>query len=199
MRYTALVWIVCVLVAVGLLGWVGARAIPEPNRTVSSGTALIGGAFTLTNPAGETVTDKDFAGEYTLVYFGFTHCPDICPTGLLLIANVLDQLGRSGKKVTPLFITLDPERDTPKVMGNYVQHFSPRIVGLTGTPEQIKQVADAYKVYYRKVKDEDASDGYVVDHSGYIYLMGPDGKYLTHFPHHISESALKEGLAKFVR
>lgn len=199
MRISAIVWILCVLAAVGLLAWMGAGVIPESRRLPSGGEALIGGAYTLVDGKGATVTNKDFAGKYTLVYFGFTHCPDICPTGLLLIENAINQLGRAGDRIVPLFISLDPERDTPKVVGNYVQHFGKRFVGLTGTPEQIKHVAEQYKVYYRKVEDKDAANGYMVDHSAYMYLMGPDGKYLTHFPHHISESALKDGLAKFVR
>lgn len=199
MRITAIVWIICVLLAVGLLAWVGTGLIPATDRAQSSGEALVGGPFTLTDGAGRTVTEKAFAGKYMLVYFGFTHCPDICPTGLLMIENALDQLGRDRNKIVPLFITLDPERDTPTVVGTYVNHFGDRFIGLSGTPEQIKQVADGYKVYYRKVEDEDATGGYVVDHSAYIYLMGPNGKYVTHFPHHISESALKDGLAKHVR
>jgi len=199
MRISAIVWIGCVLVAVGLLAWMGTGVIPDGGRTESKGTALVGGPFTLSNSAGKPVTEKDFAGKYLLVYFGFTHCPDICPTGLLLIENALDQLGRAGDTVVPLFITLDPERDTAKVVGDYVTHFGDRFVGLTGTAEQIKQVAEAYKVYYRKVEEDSSNAGYMIDHSGYIYLMGPDGKYLAHFPHHISEAALKDGLAKFVR
>jgi protein SCO1/2 len=197
MRISAIVWIVCVLVAVGLLAWMGTGVIPSADR--SAGQALIGGEFTLVDGKGKTVTDKDFHGQYTLVYFGFTHCPDICPTGLLLIANVLEDLGEDGKKITPLFISLDPERDTPEVVGNYVKHFSPRMVGLTGTPEQVKQAADAYKVYYRKVAEKDSAMDYVIDHSGYMYLMGPDGEYLAHFTHQTGEAALKDGLAKFVQ
>lgn len=192
-----MVWILCVLAGMGLVAWMGAGVIPQPMAAKGESTALIGGPFTLSDRDGKPVTDKDFAGKYMLVYFGFTHCPDICPTGLLLIENVLDQLGSDA--IVPLFITLDPDRDTPKVIGDYVAHFGERIVGLSGTPEQIKQVAEAYKVYYRKVEDAEAPGDYMIDHSGYLYLMGPDGKYLAHFPHNISESALKDGLAKFVR
>lgn len=199
MRFSAIAWIICVLLGVGLVGWMGLGAMPENARKqVGSGTALIGGKFTLLNAKSQTVTEKDFAGKYMLVYFGFTHCPDICPTGLLLINNAIDQLGKQGEKVVPIFISLDPERDTPKAMGSYTPHFGERIVGLTGSPEQIRQVAEAYKVYYRKA--ETGKNGeYLIDHSGYMYLMGPDGRYLAHFPHHISESALKDGLAKFLR
>ncbi len=198
MRISAIVWIICVLVAVGLLAWMGTGVIPESRRS-SATSALVGGPFTLTTGQGETVTEKSYAGKYMLVYFGFTHCPDICPTGLLLIDNALDQLGDPAKRIVPLFITLDPERDTQEVVGNYISHFGNRLIGLTGTPAQVKQAADAYKVYYRKVMDEDRAGEYTIDHSGYIYLMGPDGQYLAHFPHHISESALKDELAKLTR
>ncbi len=200
MRIYALVWIFCVLAAVGLLAWMGTSVIPQSSAPASRGEALIGGPFTLSDATGKPVTEQDFAGRYMLVYFGFTHCPDICPTGLLLIGNALEQLDPALRaRVTPIFVSLDPERDTPEVMGNYVQHFSPQLVGLTGTPEQIARIAEAYKVYYRKVENEDSALGYMIDHSGYMYLMGPDGKYLAHFPHHISEASLTEGLAKFVR
>lgn len=184
----------------GLLAWIGSSAIPASARSdKSGGTALIGGDFTLADKQGNVVKPQDFKGKYMLVYFGFTHCPDICPTGLLLVETVLDQLGSKADKIVPVFITLDPERDTPETVGTYVTHFGDRFVGLSGTPEQIKQVAQAYKVYYRKVEDEGARDNYMIDHSGYFYLMGPDGKYVSHFPHHISETALKDGLAKIVR
>lgn len=198
MRISAIVWIVCVLAAMGLLAWVGAPVVANRSAGLSSGTALIGGPFTLIDKDGKTVTDTDFRGRYMLVYFGFTHCPDICPTGLLLIGNALEQLGSKGQQIAPVFITLDPERDTPAIMGQYVSHFSERLIGLSGSPEQVRQVAEAYKVYYRKTDATPGAD-YMIDHSGYMYLMGPDGTYLTHFPHQISESALKDGLAKFVR
>ncbi len=199
MRISAIIWILSVLAAMMLLAWMGTSVIPSSARSeAASGTALIGGPFTLVDTSGKTVTQKTYAGKYMLVYFGYTHCPDMCPTGLLLISNALDQLDDAARaRIVPVFITLDPERDTPAVMADYVKHFGSGLVGLTGSPQQIKQVADAYKVYYSKV-DSDSALGYSIDHSGYMYLMGPDGKYVTHFPHQISESALKDGLAKFV-
>lgn len=201
MRMSAIVWICSVLLLMGLLAWMGVGLIPKapPSQAQSSGTALIGGDFQLTDSTGKIYTPADFKGRYMLVYFGFTHCPDICPTSLLLIDTVLEDMGSKGDAIVPVFITLDPERDTPKIVGDYVKHFGPRLVGLTGTPEQIRQAAEAYKVYYRKVEDKSSGLGYMIDHSGYFYLMGPDGKYLTHFSHGVSESALQEGLAKFVR
>lgn len=196
-----MIWILSVLAVMGLLAWVGVGVMPAtPGAQPSTGEALIGGPFTLVDGSGKTVTDKSYRGKYMLVYFGYTHCPDMCPTALLLIGNALGELDDATRgKIAPLFITLDPERDTPPVMADYVRHFDHGMIGLTGSPAQIKQAAEAYKVYYSKVENEGSALGYLVDHSGYIYLMGPDGKYVTHFPNQVSESALKDGLAKFVR
>lgn len=190
-------WLIMVLGIAGLMAYVGPtflKVTPPPSR--SSGEALIGGPFTLVDSTGSTVTQKHFEGKYMLVFFGFTHCPDICPTALLVTKNALDALGSKADQIVPVFITIDPERDTPDVVGRYVKNFGERFVGLTGTPEQIKQVADAYKVFYQKVEDKTSGLGYVMDHSGFIYLMGPDGKYVAHFPHAINEKALAEGLEK---
>lgn len=199
MRLPVLSWIVCVLALLGLFAWLGSDIAPVTKGGESHGEALIGGDFALTDGAGKTITNKDFRGKYQLIYFGFTHCPDICPTSLLLIQNALNQLGDKGKKVVPIFITLDPERDTPEAVGQYVAHFGPDFVGLSGTPDQIKRVADAYKIYYRKVEDTDSAMGYVIDHSGFMYLMDPDGKYVTHFPHTIAEQSLTDGLAAAIK
>ncbi|PZP86007.1 MAG: SCO family protein [Azospirillum brasilense] len=197
MKLPVLSWIVCVLGLIGLVAWLGTGIVPVTKN--KGGEALVGGPFSLTAPDGSTVTDRDLRGKYALVYFGFTHCPDICPTSLLLMQNALDQLGAKGKKVTPVFITLDPERDTPEIVGNYVSNFGDRFVGLTGTPEQIRAAADAYKVYYSKVEDENSALGYIIDHSGFMFLMDPDGKYVTHFPHSIAEQSLTEGLDAAIR
>lgn len=194
MKLPVLIWILCVLVLIGVVAWMGKVFVSPPT---TQGKALVGGHFTLVNGEGKTVTDRDFRGRYMLVYFGFTHCPDICPTSLLLIQNALARMNGDGKKIVPVFITLDPERDTPAVVGQYVRHFGSRLVGLTGTPEQVRRAAEAYKVYYNKVADENSALGYMVDHSGFMYLMGPDGTYRTHFPHNISEQALTEELKNF--
>jgi protein SCO1/2 len=197
MKLPVLSWIICVLGLIGLVAWLGTGVVPVTKN--KGGEPLIGGSFTLTAPDGTNVTDRDLRGKYALVYFGFTHCPDICPTSLLLMQNALEQLGAKGKKVTPVFITLDPERDTPEIVGNYVNNFGDRFVGLTGTPEQIRAVADAYKVYYSKVEDENSALGYIIDHSGFMFLMDPNGKYVTHFPHSIAEQSLTEGLDAAIR
>lgn len=164
----------------------------------TSGEALVGGPFELVNGSGETVTEADFAGQYMLIYFGFTFCPDVCPTELSRISTAMEDLGTEADKVTPIFITIDPERDTPEAVGAYVDHFHPRMVGLTGTPDQIKQVAGEYRVYYKKVKDESSSAEYTMDHTSIIYLMGPDGKFLTHFGPGTKPETMAEEISSYM-
>jgi protein SCO1/2 len=143
------------------------------------GTAsLVGGPFTLENGNGQQVTDRDFRGKYMLVYFGYTFCPDVCPTTLSEVADAMDKLGPKADRVQPIFITVDPKRDTPEVVKQYVAAFSPRLIGLTGTPEQIATVAKEYRVYYADHQTEPGSKDYSVDHSSVLYLMGPDGKFI---------------------
>jgi len=145
-----------------------------------SGEALIGGPFELTDQDGNKVTDQTYKGKLTLIYFGFTFCPDACPTALGVMSAALDKLDVAGERVVPILITVDPERDTPQVLKDYVSSFHPRMVGLTGTPEQIAQVAKAYRVYYQKASGATAGD-YLMDHTLLIYLMDGEGKYLKHF------------------
>lgn len=202
MKKIVIVWVACVLCLVVLLAWLSASVVSTTNgREDFFGNAaeLIQADFTLVDGNGKTVTAKDFSGRYLLVYFGFTHCPDICPTSLLLMRNALEKIGSKASKIQPLFITVDPERDTPKAIRDYTANFSSSIVGLTGTPEQIKYAADSFKVYYSKMDDTRSAMGYVVDHSGFIYLMGPNGKYLAHFPFNAPEQQLIEGLKRYVR
>jgi protein SCO1/2 len=141
----------------------------------------VGGPFALIDHTGTARTEQDFRGKLLLVYFGFTYCPDVCPADLQNIGLALDQLGAAGDRVQPLFVTLDPERDTPAHLADYVPAFHPRLIGLTGDDAAIRAAADAYKVYYAKVTNEGGND-YTVDHTAFIYLMGPDGRYLGFFP-----------------
>jgi protein SCO1 len=172
---------------------------PKGGRTVqSSGTALIGGPFSLTGTDGKTVTDRDFSGRYMLVFFGFTHCPDICPAELQVIAQALDRLGDKANKVVPILITVDPERDTPQAMAEYVKSFGPNFVGLTGSPEAIATAAKAYRVAYSKIENKDSPGDYTVDHSALVYFMGPDGKYVTHFSYGISAEEMAQKLDKLL-
>jgi cytochrome oxidase Cu insertion factor (SCO1/SenC/PrrC family) len=159
----------------------------------------IGGPFTLTDQHGNTVTDADFRGRYMLVYFGFTYCPDVCPTALATMTEAMDRLGDAADDIVPVLITVDPERDTPEQLKMYASHFSPRLVALTGTPEQIADVAREYRIYYAKVAPQDADeDAYTMDHSAITYLMGPDGAYVRHFSHATSADRMAEQLREIV-
>jgi len=141
----------------------------------------VGGPFALIDHTGAARSERDFRGKLLLIYFGFTYCPDICPTDLQNIGLALDQLGAVSDKVQPLFVTVDPERDTPPHLAQYVQMFHPRLIGLTGDASAIRAAADAYKVYYAKVSNE-RGDDYTVDHTAFTYLIGADGKYLGFLP-----------------
>jgi protein SCO1 len=172
-------------------------ATPQGGQPVqSSGAALIGGRFSLTGAGGKPVTDRDFRGRYMLIFFGFTHCPDICPAELQVIAQALEQLGDKAKKVVPIFITLDPARDTPEAMANYVKSFGPNFVGLTGSAEAIAAAAKAYRVGYSKVENKESEGDYSVDHSALVYLMDPEGHYVTHFSYGLSADQMAEKLGK---
>ena len=142
--------------------------------------ADIGGPFELVDHRGNPVTDETYRGQYLLIYFGYGYCPDICPTELATMANALDILGAKAERVTPLFISVDPERDTPEFLADYVVNFHPRLVGLSGTQEKVAQVAKAYKVYYAKAR-KSAGEDYLMDHTSFVYLMGPDGRFLNLF------------------
>ncbi|UUX52066.1 SCO family protein [Nisaea acidiphila] len=142
---------------------------------------LIGGPFSLTDETGATLSNEDLKGRYMMVFFGYTYCPDVCPTTLTVVTQALDMLEPEVReKVEPVFITIDPARDTSEALAAYSQHFHDRIHYLTGTPEQIGEVAKAYRVFYQKVESEEFSD-YLMDHSTITYLMGPDGRYVSHY------------------
>jgi protein SCO1/2 len=183
--------------AIALLPDVRERLLPSVGQQVT-GKALIGGAFTLTDNTGKRVTDQDFHGKYTLVFFGFTSCPDICPAGLQLIAGALQKLGTKAQLITPIFISVDPQRDTPEKLAAYVKNFDPRLVGLTGTPEEIAAVAKAYKVYYAKVPSKERPDDYTMDHTSIIYVMDSKGEFVTHFTPSTSVDDMAAKLDKIV-
>jgi protein SCO1 len=168
---------VLLLAVVVFFAWQRYAAI-NPGSGTSTGVAAIGGPFTLTDQTGKTVTDQTYKGKWLLVFFGFTFCPDVCPTTLNQVAQVMDRLGPLASQVQPLFITVDPARDTPPVLAQYTAAFDPRIVGLTGTPEEIAAAAKAYRVYYAKV---DQGGDYTMDHSAILYVMRPDGRYEAFF------------------
>ena len=156
-----------------------------PTRTAAGGVVLPGGAplggpFHLIDDQGGSVTDQTYRGQWMLLYFGYTFCPDVCPTELQTIATALHLLGARGKPIVPLFVTIDPARDTPAVLARYVKLFSPRLVGLTGSSKQIAGIARDYRVYYAKVPQTNGP--YLMDHSSFIYLMGPHGHFRAFFP-----------------
>lgn len=168
------------------------------DRVETSGKALVGGPFTLVDASGKTVTDQDFRGRYMLIFFGYTHCPDICPAELQVMAAALDQLGDKAKKVVPIFITLDPERDPPEAVGAYVKNFSPNIVGLTGSMDAISAAAKAYRVSFSKFQDKSGGDNYTIDHSALAYLIGTDGEYIAHIPYGTSVAQMVDILNRYI-
>ena len=147
---------------------------------------------------GLAVTERDYAGQFLLVYFGFTYCPDVCPTELGRIADVIDALGPAGARVTPVLITIDPQRDTPAAMADYVSRFHPRMHGLTGTPEQVRAVASRYRVYFARAQNQDTTH-YVMDHSSFVYLVGPDGQVQSLFRPETSVEEMARGTAVMLR
>lgn len=186
---------------IGALGGAGAlvltRGASGPN-VETSGKALIGGPFALIDQTGKTVTDRDFRGKYMFVFFGFTHCPDICPAELQVMAATLEELGDQAKDVVPIFITLDPERDTQEAMAAYVKNFGQRFVGLTGSPEAIAAAAKAYRISYSKFQEDKTKSDYSIDHSALVYLMGKDGEYITHFAYGTPAAKMTETLRRYI-
>jgi cytochrome oxidase Cu insertion factor (SCO1/SenC/PrrC family) len=178
------------VLALALLGLFAASDQPMAQKSDRSAAELmdvvmwnrepIGGAFALIDQNGKRRTDADFRGKFMLVYFGFTYCPDVCPTDLQQMGLAVDRLGAAGDAVQPIFITVDPERDTPEHLKYYVANFHSRFIGLTGDAPAIHEAARVYRAYYAKV--DFGKSGYTVDHSSFIYLMGRDGEYLGFFP-----------------
>ena len=170
---------------------------PQPGQSRAGaavpGGVSVGGPFSLTDEHGAHVTDASYRGRWMLVYFGYTFCPDVCPTDLQHIATALDRLGPQAASVAPLFITIDPARDTPATLAAYTALFDPRIIGLTGTAAQIAAAAGAYRVYYAKVTPK-GSATYAMDHSAFIYLMGPHGKFRALFPQDTTPQQLADAI-----
>jgi len=160
----------------GLVGITAAAFVMLRPEVTSVGTAAVGGPFTLVDQDGRTVTEKDFGGATHLVFFGFTHCPDVCPTTLQQISDVLAALGPKAKAMKVAFVTVDPERDDPASLKTYLSSFDPRITGLTGTPEQITAVEKAYRAYARKVPDQKGD--YVMEHTAIVYVMDAQNRFL---------------------
>jgi protein SCO1/2 len=171
----------------------------SPAAGSATGKASIGGAFTLTDQNGNIATAADLKGKFSLVAFGFTFCPDVCPTTLSTMTEALNRIGDAADAIQPVFISVDPERDTPETMKQFASAFHPRLLALSGSPEQTREVTDAYKVYYYARKENPGDKNYLVDHSSFIYLMGPDGEYITHFSYSIPPSELAVKLSEIVQ
>jgi protein SCO1/2 len=168
---------------------------PTTAQNTAAGAA-IGGPFTLVGADGKTVTDRDFRGKWMLVYFGYTFCPDVCPTTLNSIAQALVQLRAHADALAPIFITVDPTRDTPKVVGDYVKAFDPRILGLTGSEAQVATVAQEYHIYY--AKQPGSGKDYLIDHSSFLYLMNPQGKFVKVMPGSLSPGEMADTIRPFI-
>lgn len=159
-----------------------------------AGSPTVGGGFALIDHDGARVTEKTYAGKILIVYFGFMHCPAICPTELQSIGAALDLLGPAGDKIQPLFVTIDPERDRPAALKEHVALFHPRMIGLTGSAEEIAAVAKGYRVYYKKIDDPDSQAGYTMDHSGLVYVMDAAGRSAAIFRPGVAPEALAQRL-----
>jgi len=177
------------LIGMGAWLWLGAGGNPVGG---------IGGPFTLIDGNGKTVTDRDYRGKYMLVYFGYTFCPDVCPTTLNAVSDALDRLGPKADRITTLFITVDPKRDNAAAVKQYAAAFGPRVVGLTGSVDQIKAAAKAYRVYYAEHRTGPGPDEYSMDHSSVLYLMGPDGTFVAPLRAEQSGADIATALARFV-
>ncbi|MFD2741276.1 SCO family protein [Sulfitobacter aestuarii] len=161
-----------------------------------AGGADLGGPFELVNSAGETVTDAQVITEPTLIYFGYTYCPDICPLDVDRNAAAVDILEARGQSVTPVFISIDPARDTPEVVGDFAANMHPRMIGLTGSPEQVKQASSAYRTYYKA--HEDGSDEYLVDHSTFSYLVLPEDGFVEYFRRETTPEQMADRVGCFI-
>lgn len=209
MRNLSLVLIGIVIGAAFAVSWIRIQSVePGPAATVIKPQTVsevtppavtgdpVGGPYELVDHTGATVTHESWGGKYTLVFFGFTHCPEICPTGLQKIGDAMELLGEDAAKIQPLLITVDPDRDTVDQIADYLEAFDSRITGLTGTQAQIDDVAKAYKVYAKKI--EMGGDMYMMDHSAYIYLMTPDNTMAAMFRHETPAAEIAEKTRKIL-
>ena len=175
----------------------GSRMVETAGRGGFTAAVKIGGPFKLVSHRGEKVSDETYRGRFLLVYFGYAYCPDVCPTELANMAAAIDYMGEAASEIQPLFITVDPDRDSPSFMANYVAQFHPAMVGLTGTNQEIADVAKRYRVFYRKVKDESMNE-YMMDHSNFIYLIGPNGEFLSMFRGGTDPGVMSKAINKYV-
>lgn len=197
LRIVLVALVISILTVVGATAWL----VSEINSGTGSRTIFtnvqIGGPFTLTDHTGNQVRNTDFHDRFMLIYFGYTHCPDVCPTELASMATALDILGPQAESIVPLFITLDPQRDTPAALASYVPLFHERLVGLTGTEAEVAVVAQAYSVFYEKIEGEETTD-YTLKHTTLIYLVRPDGELAESFPNGTAPTAISDAIRRQV-
>jgi len=195
--------VACVTVAWALVFFVKDRRAKIPSQgsvIMLTAAAQIGGSFRLTDHTGKRASDTDFLGRYMLLYFGYTFCPDVCPAELQTMGRTMDRLAAKGEKIVPVFISVDPQRDTLAVLKDYVAAFHPRMIGLTGSAAEIAAATKAYKVYYRKAPGAMAGDkDYLMDHTSFIYLVGPDGKVVALFRGGTKAEVLAKELIRLTR
>ena len=189
--------IAAVAVAAGAYLWRAGDDTKRTAETRSTGKALIGGPFALVDHTGRTRTEKDLLGKFAVVNFGFSNCPDVCPATLQTISDALEMLGPAAQRIRPVFVSVDPDRDTVERLKTYKEAFDDRFLMLTGSEAAVARAAKAYKVGYSRMKPM-ADGSYMVNHTALIYLMGPDGGYITHFPFRIAPDKLAAALKKWV-
>ncbi|HEX5280755.1 MAG TPA: SCO family protein [Micropepsaceae bacterium] len=201
-------FLVVALIIGGLFWRIGSLHSQTETAAAATPAGDFGGPFSLTDQNGTRRTDTDFRGKYMLIFFGYTYCPDICPTMLAVEAEALDKLGSRAGQITPIFVSVDPKRDTPNRLKSYLSAFDakprsarPDFVGLTGSGEDIAKAANAYRVYYRAHLDGQTEDGadYSVDHTTEVYLMDPAGKFVAYYSEGISPDEMAADLKKNIR
>ena len=191
--------VLAAFVAAGALWYLGDVRSHGTVQSIPTGeTVSLGGPFSLTDQNGTPRTEADFRGKYMLVFFGYTYCPDVCPTTLAVMSEALKMMGQRADKIAPIFITVDPKRDTPDKLKSYLDSFGPQFVGLTGSSDDIANVAKEYRVYYREQSADQKGD-YAVDHSGVVYLMDPNGMFVANYSLETSPEALAADLMKRLR
>lgn len=198
--------IVIVAAGVGLRAFTDQQSSPgngvasvSTKDSKASGAAAIGGAFTMVNQDGAAVSEKTYLGKHVLIFFGYTFCPDVCPTTLSTFSTVLDLLGEDADKVQPIFVSVDPERDTAEHLKSYLEHFHKSFAGLTGSVEQVEHIKKVFRIYAAKTgEDKNDPEDYLMDHSSVSYLMGPDGKFLTFFTYGVEPEVIATKLKEFL-
>ena len=188
-----------IIIALVLIAWQFGFLSPNGRNSGPMVAAKIGGSFELIDHNGKLRRSAEFHEKFMLIYFGYSFCPDVCPTALQVMGSALNSLGDKAKLIQPIFITIDPKRDTTKHLKTYVENFYPNLLGLTGTEEAIKSAAKKFRIYYARTsgnKDKPDTDDYLVDHSSIVFLMGKRGQYITHFNHQTDPNKMAEVIAK---